>query len=1074
MENNYTSNKFKQFSDFLRNIKLPPRVILLAIGFLSTLWFLIRVVPKPSRAGYPCMKAAFPLATSFVTYLVGITGVTLFFRKARERMVQSKILIAVVFCLLGLATGFVALVSNSYETYAINAELKEALIPNDPIGTAKGIFPGRVVWEYNTNATDENCSNSSGDYWYQDDNTDQAVISQMTSNGLKILTGKGTDSEAWDALFKHFNSTHGKGDIGYTAGEKIAIKVNMNGVSRGGQAVNTSPQVCYAILDQLINQAGVAQADISIGDPNCQMDDATFSKCRTDFPNVTYWGNGGGRVTAVGSSTNVFVPSDSDFETSKLPQAYLDATYLINVPVFKKHHRAGISITAKNHFGSVAPYKNGAWFLHDALPVPDAGETGQEPNGGYGVYRCFVDIMGHEQLGGKTLVYLVDGIWGSTNWGHPPIKWRMVPFNNDWPNSLFLAQDPVALESVCYDFLFEEFDEDHPTEGLPATSDKGPFPRFEGTDDYLLQAADPANWPSGFEYDPENDGSVLTSLGTHEHWNNATDKLYSRNLGTGDGIELIKVLPPETKLTPDNSGLLSEQVNAIFIDSFNIKWFATPLGISRFDDENWDTINTDNFLLNNNTKDMAYERTGYGHEIWVATDGGLSVLAFNQVDGVTSATTYHIGNSPILNDTVGAVGVDILHNRWIGTPVGLSVYQGSDWDSTKLYMDDDRNMLDLAGINIVDIQSYPKDSMIYVNTHGGGTLRYTRKDVDGITAASSYEQVWGGMHTNTVNAVVIVDTIQWFGTDEGAFRHLGNFTKSYWTGYTTESGLVSNTVTATEKDNNGIVWLGTNAGLSILTPAGFYSYTTDDGLIDPMINDIKKDYQGNIYLATNAGVEVLTNIPGSFTMAVEPVQASDLVLEDIQINEMTVSWKPGDGTNRIVFVKKGNEGEPALENNKSYRADSEFGKGSNFSGWYCVYNGSGTSVTVTELSQGTEYRVMVCEYGDYGEYITYSTQVFNNVDNFTTDEEIIEGIDELSDNNRVSIYPTPFSDHLNIVFSDLDESSIAQLYTMSGKLVKSIKLEHEETILNTSEIDSGVYIMLITNGQKRYSYKLVK
>ena len=32
----------------------------------------------------------------------------------------------------------------------------------------------------------------------------------------------------------------------------------------------------------------------------------------------------------------------------------------------------------------------------------------------------------------------------------------------------------------------------------------------------------------------------LASLGVHEHWNNPADRQYSRNLGTGDGIELIK------------------------------------------------------------------------------------------------------------------------------------------------------------------------------------------------------------------------------------------------------------------------------------------------------------------------------------------------------------------------------------------------------------------------------------------------------------------------------------------------------------------------------------------------------
>jgi hypothetical protein len=34
----------------------------------------------------------------------------------------------------------------------------------------------------------------------------------------------------------------------------------------------------------------------------------------------------------------------------------------------------------------------------------------------------------------------------------------------------------------------------------------------------------------------------LKSLGTHEHWNNETDMKYSRDLGTGAGIELVRLL----------------------------------------------------------------------------------------------------------------------------------------------------------------------------------------------------------------------------------------------------------------------------------------------------------------------------------------------------------------------------------------------------------------------------------------------------------------------------------------------------------------------------------------------------
>ena len=41
-------------------------------GLVSLIWFLVRVIPKPSRASYPCQRAAAPLASGFVIWLVGL------------------------------------------------------------------------------------------------------------------------------------------------------------------------------------------------------------------------------------------------------------------------------------------------------------------------------------------------------------------------------------------------------------------------------------------------------------------------------------------------------------------------------------------------------------------------------------------------------------------------------------------------------------------------------------------------------------------------------------------------------------------------------------------------------------------------------------------------------------------------------------------------------------------------------------------------------------------------------------------------------------------------------------------
>jgi hypothetical protein len=41
-------------------------------GTVSLLWFLVRVIPKPSRATYPCQRLAAPLASGFVVWMTGI------------------------------------------------------------------------------------------------------------------------------------------------------------------------------------------------------------------------------------------------------------------------------------------------------------------------------------------------------------------------------------------------------------------------------------------------------------------------------------------------------------------------------------------------------------------------------------------------------------------------------------------------------------------------------------------------------------------------------------------------------------------------------------------------------------------------------------------------------------------------------------------------------------------------------------------------------------------------------------------------------------------------------------------
>jgi hypothetical protein len=101
---------------------------------------------------------------------------------------------------------------------------------NAPVGTAKGIHPGRVVWVHEPDATDWDGPGSG--HWWENSHTDQAVVDRMMGSAIRTLTGEAANADAWNKLFEHFNKARGKGSVGYKHGEKVVVKVNFVGCIR--------------------------------------------------------------------------------------------------------------------------------------------------------------------------------------------------------------------------------------------------------------------------------------------------------------------------------------------------------------------------------------------------------------------------------------------------------------------------------------------------------------------------------------------------------------------------------------------------------------------------------------------------------------------------------------------------------------------------------------------------------------------------------------------------------------------------------------------------------------------------
>ncbi len=483
-------------------------------GILAMFWFLFRVLPAPHRSQYPCQQVAIPIAFGYTAFWSALlSGSFIWLRHYKTKTIAFAPAVLIVCILLFSITG--PGYANQFNSEA-NTSDPWIPIPKQPIGTPTGLNPGRVVWVWDPNATDKELNG----YWWESQNNNQEIINEMFSNGVLSLADATCESEAWNLLFRYFNKAHDKGDVGYVAGEKIAIKINLNNCwipysivddyTWKDNELDANPSVVIALIRKLVDVVGVAEQDITVYDASRPMANWFYDPVSAVFPNVHY-------VDTKGISGRELVqPSDmlfyfSDGITRTLPTCVSEAEYLINMPLLKHHPiNNGVTLSGKNLFGS---------FIEPVVDIHPYHEFGQI----MGNPAPQTDLLSSENLGGKTLLYIGDGLYATLN-DHRAIFWfHMYPFNDDWTNSLFFSQDPVAIDSVMYDFLHTE----------------GPNP-IQGSQNYLHQAAE----PSPNTYDPEGDGSFLSkSLGVHEHWDSEIP-IFSKERYSGTsakGIDFVSV-----------------------------------------------------------------------------------------------------------------------------------------------------------------------------------------------------------------------------------------------------------------------------------------------------------------------------------------------------------------------------------------------------------------------------------------------------------------------------------------------------------------------------------------------------
>lgn len=397
---------------------------------------------------------------------------------------------------------------------------------HEAYGRGIGAMPGRVVWMHDPASVEWDGSG----YWWKIEHFDETVILKMVNDSIASLGGEETAKDGWNALFtanKAARSMNGS----YTKGERIAIKANINGSglfdddsSGETQMSYTNPVLLKALLTSLVKEGGVNPSDITVYDVSRIFPKYMVELCTAgDLKGIHFVGRNN---SAADENAPINWSYQFSGKVNYLPTCVTEATYVINLANLKGHSY-GITLCGKNHFGS---FING-----NALRPPEGANLHQWlTKSEMGIYSPLVDLMANTDLGGKIVLYMLDALICAPSEGASITvensKWQQAPFNGGYTSSIFVSQDPVAIDSVGADFLNNE----------PTVTGNNRLAADITNENYLHEAGLVEKAPSGTSYTDGN-GHTVTNLGVHEHWNNSTEKLYSRNLGKDEGIELIQI-----------------------------------------------------------------------------------------------------------------------------------------------------------------------------------------------------------------------------------------------------------------------------------------------------------------------------------------------------------------------------------------------------------------------------------------------------------------------------------------------------------------------------------------------------
>ncbi len=386
---------------------------LIILGFISLLWFLIRVIPKPSRAAYPCQRAAFPIASAFVLWIACTLFSQSIFSKARLAFAKGNHTKALLFS----ATAFLVFMitifgfqikDSAYSAinfHRISEEGKQLYARNLTDGTQSIIEPEATV------AIVRSEKSQAADISIED-------INRMIHKAVAMAGG-------FDTLIHE--------------GDRVVIKPNViAGRSQGASYGNAFPKEAngiatdYRIIQVVVNMVREKNKTGKI----VMIEGSGYGLTRKNINAIGY-----NKITGLDSIicldenivkwydtnsktlTKVSLPKGKNLYSAAnvyyLNKVYADAKVLISLPCLKSHFLTGITGGIKNVGIGATPvemYGNGLSSPEDDQP----GRWNHIQHGDFSTQTVPLDKWIHDFYLCKPVSYVImDGLQGADYGPYP-------------------------------------------------------------------------------------------------------------------------------------------------------------------------------------------------------------------------------------------------------------------------------------------------------------------------------------------------------------------------------------------------------------------------------------------------------------------------------------------------------------------------------------------------------------------------------------------------------------------------------------------------------------------------------